>query len=343
MPCCPVLHCLSVFACRLGLSSSPQQASRLSGLGSYTSQGACTAMQSQPSVAPSQRSYNSQQPALQQSQTHAQQQSQWQQQIVASPGPRFTSTPTLASQREQPDFSEVHVSHASGTQAVAELQSSNGGWGVTTQGMPSQTSYNSQGIPSQGSYNSQGIPIQSSNINQGLPKQSSGSNQVQLSAALSPLQGIPRQSNLPFQDSSRPQQLSSGDQRAIPEAGLSAADTRTLRFSSAPLLGPSTSSTSQQAQHAGTSPGAWQNEGPSMSNAAPQSQGTAMYAGSSTGMDAEQAVPLLGTTQNSEAGPVSTPQVQLNCSARVRLGCGLLRAREAGALTVTNMHKLKLH
>lgn len=311
------------------MRSSPQQ-SRFGGMTSQTSQGSYSAMRSQPSA---------DQPRI----NWEQQQSQ-QQQDVSSPGPRFTSTPTLAFQRDRPFWNSQHAQHAeSGLQTSAQRnQSRSADWGSSGQGIPSQASYNSQGIPSQASYNSPGIPSQTSNASQNMlnqhdshsmlsqdgslgqsypdptsssntqviPNQAGKPSQDSLDPTSSLAQGIPNQTSVPFEDGSNSRHSPSTDQDTLLQLDPSASARRTLRFSDAPLLGASTSNASQQPQGISTGLSANQSAGLNTSSAFQQMQGWSARSGTQNDAGLERDASV-GVTGDSDAGPSGTPQVDI--------------------------------
>ena len=311
-------------------------------MSSQTSQGSYSAMRSQPS-------------ADQPRSTWEQQQLQ-QQPDVASPGPRFTSMPTLAFQRDRPFLHSQHAQHAeSGLQTSAQRnQSRSANWGSSGQGIFSQASYNSQGIPSQASYNSQGIPSQASynspgilsqtsnasqnmlnqrdghsmlsqdgSLGQSYPDPTSSSNtqviynqagnpsQDSLDPTSSLAQGIPNQTSIPFEDSSNSRHSPSTDQDTLLQPDPSASARRTLRFSDAPLLGASTSNASQQPQGISTGLSANQSAGLNTSSAFQQMQGWSARSGTQNGAGLERDASVPWVTGDSDAGPSSTPQVNI--------------------------------
>ena len=240
-------------------------------MGSQTGQKAYPAMRSQPPDA---------EPAGMLRPSHAQQQQQ-QQPHRPPPGPRLTSTPTLASQTE---FSPQNAERSpSGLPASFAQEGGSAGWANATQKWPHQSGFLSQQVPSQSSNLSQGIFGQISNVRQGSLEQGSGDRQC-----------MPTQTSVPFQDRSLSQQPSTG--HLEPQATAS----RTLQFSDSPLLGPSTSKASQPAHNMGADTGVGQS-------------GWGAY------QQAEQMSAALTsrTTQDGDAGPSSHSQARLPKSISV--------------------------
>ena len=168
---------------------------------------------------------------------HPQQQ---QQQYRPLTGPRFTSTPTLASQTE---FSpQAAQRSASGLQSPVAQEGASPSWGNASQVLPHQSSYLSQQVPSQSSNLSQSIFDEASNASQGILIQGSDNRQF-----------MPAQSNSPLQDSNGSPQPATANQ------GPQASAPRTLQFSDTPLLQPSTSNASQPAHDMGADAGGAQN------------------------------------------------------------------------------------
>lgn len=246
-------------------------------MGSQTGQKAYTAMRSQPPDT---------EPAGMLRPSHAQKQQQQQQPHRPPPGPRLTSTPTLASQTEiSPQNAERSTS---GLPASLAQEGGSAGWGNATQKRPHQSGYSSQQVPSQSSNLSQGILGQISNFSQGSLEQGSGNRQF-----------MPIQTSIPFQDRSLSQQPSTAHQE--PQATAS----RTVQFSDFPLLGPSTSKASQPAHNMGADTGVGQSGWGAYQEAQP--------------LQAEQMSAALTsrTTQDADAGPISHSQARLPKSISV--------------------------